>query len=70
LATSLKIGKYEVVDVIGEGGMGVVYKAIDPKIGCFVAIKMITSGFAGNPELLERFYREAKSTGSLRSPTS
>jgi eukaryotic-like serine/threonine-protein kinase len=68
MEASLKIGKYEVVDVIGKGGMGVVYKAVDPNIGRFVAIKMITSGFAGNPELLERFYREAKSTGSLQSP--
>jgi len=57
-----KIGKYEVLDVIGRGGMGVVYKAIDPHIGRFVAIKMITGGD------LERFYVEAKSTGKLQCP--
>jgi serine/threonine-protein kinase len=57
-----KIGKYEVLDVIGRGGMGVVYKATDPHIGRFVAIKMITGGD------LERFYVEAKSTGKLQCP--
>jgi hypothetical protein len=63
-----KIGKYEVAGVIGRGGMGVVYKAVDPQIGRFVAIKMITSGFSGDQDLLRRFYREAHSTGSLQNP--
>ena len=53
-----KIGKYEVAGVIGRGGMGVVYKAVDPQIGRFVAIKMITAGFSGDQDLLKRFYRE------------
>jgi serine/threonine protein kinase len=57
-----KIGKYEVLDVIGRGGMGIVYKATDPHIGRFVAIKMITGGD------LHRFYAEAKATGSLQCP--
>ena len=63
-----KIGKYEVAGIIGRGGMGVVYKAVDPQIGRFVAIKMITAGFSGDPDLLRRFYREAHSTGSLQNP--
>jgi serine/threonine-protein kinase len=63
-----KIGKYEVVDVLGRGGMGVVYKAVDPAIGRTVAIKMITGAFADDPDLLKRFYREAQSTGSLQHP--
>ena len=63
-----KIGKYEVAGVIGRGGMGVVYKAVDPQIGRFVAIKMITAGFSGDQDLLKRFYREARSTGSLQNP--
>ena len=63
-----KIGKYDVVEVLGKGGMGVVYKAMDNLIERLVAIKMMTGGFAENPDLLKRFYREAKSTGMLQHP--
>src|SRR6266700_2606108 len=63
-----KLGKYEILDVIGRGGMGVVYKAVDPAIGRHVAIKMITGAFAEDPNLLKRFYREAQSTGTLQHP--
>ncbi|HLK32615.1 MAG TPA: protein kinase, partial [Terriglobales bacterium] len=63
-----KLGKYDVLDVIGRGGMGVIYKGIDPGIGRIVAIKMMTGGFAENPELLQRFYREAQSAGKLQHP--
>ena len=65
---SQKIGNYEVLDVIGHGGMGVVYKGIDRGIGRLVAIKMITRGFEENPDLLKRFYREAQSAGMLQHP--
>ena len=63
-----KIGKYEILDVLGRGGMGIVYKAVDPAIGRMVAIKMITGGFSDDPNLLKRFYREAQSTGTLQHP--
>ena len=63
-----KIGKYEVLDVIGRGGMGTVYKAIDPAIGRIVAIKKVTSVMGDDPDLLKRFYREAQSTGKLQHP--
>ena len=63
-----KLGKYEILDVIGRGGMGVVYKAVDPAIGRLVAIKMITAGISEDPNLLKRFYREAQSTGTLQHP--
>ena len=63
-----KIGKYDVIDVIGRGGMGVVYKAIDPHLDRTVAIKMITTGFAENPTQLKRFFVEAKSLASLVHP--
>src|SRR3954468_5543545 len=66
--TVTKIGKYDVVEVLGKGGMGVVYKAMDNLIERLVAIKMMTGGFAENPDLLKRFYREAKSTGMLQHP--
>ncbi len=65
---NIKIGKFEVVDVLGKGGMGVVYKAQDPRIGRLVAIKMMTGNFAENPDLLARFYREAQATGQLQHP--
>ena len=66
LKRPIKIGKYEVVDLVGKGGMGVVYKANDPHLGRAVAIKMMTTvDYVDNPELLQRFYREAQSTGNL-----
>ncbi len=63
-----KIGKYDVIDVIGRGGMGVVYKGSDPYLDRLVAIKMMTGQFADNADLLKRFYREAQSTASLQHP--
>src|SRR5947209_3728264 len=61
-----KIGKYDITEVLGEGGMGIVYKAVDPGIGRPVAIKMMTGNFADNPDLLKRFQREAQSAGTLQ----
>jgi serine/threonine protein kinase len=63
-----KIGKYDVLGVIGRGGMGVVYKAIDTRLDRVVAIKMIIGDFAGHPDMLARFFREAQSLGSLQHP--
>src|SRR5258708_39514528 len=48
--------------------MGVVYKARDPIINRLVALKTITANVADNPALLQRFYREAQSAGSLQHP--
>ena len=59
-----RIGNYDIVDVIGRGGMGTVFRGTDPRIGRQVAIKMLTAA-ADDPDLLIRFYREAKYTGSL-----
>jgi serine/threonine protein kinase len=64
--TPTRIGKYEVTGVVGRGGMGTVYKATDSRIGRPVAIKILSGAYDDDPELLARFYREAKSTGSLQ----
>jgi serine/threonine protein kinase len=61
----IRIGAYDIVEVIGRGGMGTVYKAMDPRIDRPVAIKVLTAA-ADDPDLLIRFYREAKYTGSLQ----
>lgn len=63
-----KIGKYEIVDIIGRGGMGIVYKGRDPHLDRLVAIKMMTGSFSDNSDLLKRFFREAQSTASLQHP--
>jgi serine/threonine protein kinase len=59
-----RIGAYDIIDVIGRGGMGTVFRGNDPRIGRAVAIKVLTAA-AEDPDLLIRFYREAKYTGSL-----
>src|SRR5437588_8103168 len=63
-----RLGKYEVLEVVGRGGMGVVYKAVDPEIGRLVGIKMMTGKVISDPGHLKRFYREAQSAGKLRHP--
>jgi serine/threonine-protein kinase len=63
-----RIGKYDVIDVLGRGGMGVVYRAVDKQLGREVAIKTLTQGVAGDPEMLARFYEEGRKTGRLNHP--
>jgi len=63
-----QFGKYEVLGELGHGAMGVVYRARDPIINRLVALKTITTGVANDPIMLERFYREAQSAGSLQHP--
>lgn len=63
-----KIGKYDVLEVLGRGGMGVVYKAYDPVLDREVALKTMTAEGLKDPVLRERFYREARAAGRLRHP--
>lgn len=65
---STKIGKYEILEVLGRGGMGVVYKAYDPILDREVALKTMTAEGLKDPVLKERFYREARAAGRLRHP--
>jgi hypothetical protein len=60
-----QIGRYELLEPIGRGGMSEVFRAHDGVLGRFVAIKMIAAELAAGDETRERFFREAKSVGSL-----
>jgi TonB family protein len=60
-----EIANYKITDLLGEGGMGVVYKAIDLNLDRPVAIKVLNSELARNPELVERFRAEARAQANL-----
>jgi serine/threonine protein kinase len=59
------LGQYKIVEKLGEGGMGVVYKAVDTMIEREVAIKVLTPEIARQPNLLERFRSEAITVAKL-----
>src|SRR6478609_308454 len=63
-----KVGDYKVLGVLGSGGMGVVYKAFDQKLGRVVALKMLQLGVEAGPEEVLRFRTEAETLGRLQHP--
>jgi len=62
-----EIGRFEILEKIGEGGMGTVFKARDPHINRVVALKLLREGF-DTQEMRERFMQEARLAGSLQNP--
>src|ERR1041384_8416071 len=63
-----EVGKYQIIEQIGEGAMGVVYRARDPVLNRTVAIKVMSDALARDDELRSRFLREAQAAGSLQHP--
>ena len=62
------LGHYKVLELLGKGGMGEVYRAEDTNLGREVAIKVLPEAFTADPERLARFEREAKLLATLNHP--
>src|SRR5271170_3992832 len=63
-----QLGEFEIVECIGRGGMGAVYKARQTSLDRLVALKTLQAAIAADPEYIARFRREAKAAGALNHP--
>jgi len=68
LGPGAKLGDFEIVELIGRGGMGEVYRARDTRLKRDVAIKVLPAGLARDPDRIARFEREARAAGALNHP--
>jgi eukaryotic-like serine/threonine-protein kinase len=68
LSSGTKLGPYEILAPVGAGGMGEVYRAKDTRLDRTVAIKILVAHLSSNPDLKQRFEREARTISSLSHP--
>jgi len=68
LSPGVRLGAYEIVALVGAGGMGEIYRARDTRLDRTVAIKVLAASLAADPHLRERFDREARAISSLNHP--
>ncbi len=68
LSIGPRLGHFDVTALIGEGGMGEVHKATDARLDCTVAIKVLSEHVASDPDLKQRFEREARTVAALNNP--
>jgi len=69
IATGTRIGPYEIVALLGAGGMGEVYRARDDRLSRDVAVKVLPGSFASDPDRLKRFEQEARAAGQINHPS-
>src|SRR5436190_2861774 len=68
LTPGLRLGPYEIIALLGAGGMGEVYRARDPRLGRDVAIKVLPESMAADASRLQRFQHEARAVAALSHP--